>query len=291
MLEKLKQVCKNIQVQHYRDYRTYLNDIYQALKASTNKYSYRQFSELLGFSSSNYLHLVIKGKRKLSKKRVAQVIKILELNDKDAEHFSNMIKMDHLDFGQKKAELMRKVINKGGKPGAKRIEKRKYKYFSHWYYPAIREMIELENFKDDPAWIAKQLTPAITKTEAVKAIKALIDLGLIKRDESGKLKVCDKQIATPPEVTGEFIKTYHQEMLKRAANSMDITPAKERDLSAVTFGIDEETSKQIKKEIQLFWQRLQEIATSSPQGSKVMQLTIQWFPLTKNTNHDEDSES
>lgn len=280
---------KKISVLHYRDYRDYLVALYQYMKDHEADYSYRIFATQLGFKASNYFHLIINRKRNLSLKTVQQVAIALTLNEKEEKHFRNMVALDHADEGLVRHKLVREVVNKGGKPGVKQIEKRKYRYFSHWYYPAIREMIELDGFVEDHSRIAKELKPNITKAEVSKALKTLLDLGLIARDDAGILRVVDKQVSTPKAVRGAFVKSYHQEMLARAADALDLTAAKDREVVAVTFGIDRETSNQIKIAVGDFWQSLQKIADQSPKGTRVMQLTMQWFPLTRDLDEPDNS--
>src|SRR6478609_3677893 len=55
----------------YLDYRHFLRDLYAQKKASERGFSHRAFSKRAGLSSTNYLHLVMQGKRNLSPEMAA----------------------------------------------------------------------------------------------------------------------------------------------------------------------------------------------------------------------------
>ena len=56
----------------YLDYRTFLRDHYTASKQLKPQYSFRYFSRRAGLSSSNFLKLVMDGKRNLGAETVAK---------------------------------------------------------------------------------------------------------------------------------------------------------------------------------------------------------------------------
>jgi uncharacterized protein (TIGR02147 family) len=71
-------------------------------------------------------------------------------------------------------------------------------------------------------------------------------------------------------------------MLERAAESMQVIAAAERDISSLTFCADDAALAMIKQRVQEFRREL--IATLSeraPECHRVLQLNFQLFPLTK----------
>ena len=280
-MEHIEKALKRIQILHYRNYVSYFSDLYHSIKSKHKQYSYRQFSSDLGFQRSNYLHLIVTQKRKLSSKKVEQISLILKFNDKEKIHFSNMVDILNKKPSAERNELVKEVVRKGGKPGARRLQKKQYAYFSHWYYSVIREMIELEDFKEDHDLIVERLNKSITKIQVKEALKTLEDLGLIKRTTEGKLKVTSKSISTPKEIGSECVVTYHKEMLELASQSIDICKSKNRDVSSITMGVDLATARKIKKKMQDFRTYIQELVEQSGDGTEVFQLNMQWFPFTK----------
>ena len=84
-LERLKSIFE------YDNYRTYLKDVYEFHKKSNKKYSYRYFARMAGFQSSNFMMLVIDGKRNLALPSIEMFAKALKLNKEDADYFRNLV--------------------------------------------------------------------------------------------------------------------------------------------------------------------------------------------------------
>ena len=58
----------------YTDYRKFVKDYYLSKKKSIRRFSYRSFSEKAGFSSPNFIKLVIDGKKKSRKRERFQTL-------------------------------------------------------------------------------------------------------------------------------------------------------------------------------------------------------------------------
>jgi uncharacterized protein (TIGR02147 family) len=148
-------------------------------------------------------------------------------------------------------------------------------------------MAALAGFKEDPQWIAKQMTPAITPSEAKQALEDLEKLGLLIRDGQGKLRQADSTIMTSDEVTSASIAQFHREMMRLGARSIDTVPSLEREISAVTISVSPAQAKEVKKLIQEFRKKVLEVvAENSPETDRVYELNFQLFPLTKRVNKE-----
>ena len=154
-----------------------------------------------------------------------------------------------------------------------------YNYFTRWYFVLIRELVDLPNFREYPEWIAKQIQPPISPGEAKKALEELIKLGLLQRDQKGKLIQSSTIVVTPDEVASSAIGKYHKEMMARAQESIDRVPRELRDISAQTFGISKETAKTIKEMIQNFRTNILEVVAREQAADSIYQLNFQLFPL------------
>jgi uncharacterized protein (TIGR02147 family) len=62
------------------------------------------------------------------------------------------------------------------------LDDRSFQVISNWYCIAIREMIKLDEFFEDPNWISKKLHFKVTPTEAARAIELLFQADLLGRD-------------------------------------------------------------------------------------------------------------
>lgn len=267
-----------IKIAHYRDYCDYLAAIYQEQKLIQQRYSYHQFSADLGFTRSGYLHLIIKKKRLLTQKAMQTIATALALNEKEGRHFKSMV--DYLRApGDEKGEILANLIKRGGKPGVRYLEKSQFRYFSRWYIPAVRELVQTKGFIEDLSWISQRLH--ITETKAKEALKVLLDLGLLKRNDRDRLIATSWAIQSPSDLQLDIIRTYHKQVLKTAAKAIDEVAMDQREVQALTMSIDRATAKEVKKRIQAFTQSLVDYIVETEQGSEVMQFNIQWYPLTR----------
>src|SRR5690606_1276551 len=103
------------------------------------------------------LKLVIEGERNISPDATQKFIKALGLKGQMAEYFDALVRMNQAKVDADKEHyfnLLQKLT-----PQAKRrdLNVEGLKYMSHWLYPVIREMVALDDFRDDPYWIARRL--------------------------------------------------------------------------------------------------------------------------------------
>ena len=75
-------------VYEYVDYRQFLRDHFAASKRLKKQYSFRFFARQAGLSSSNFLKLVMDGKRNLGPTTIAKFVKALKLDAEAATFFA-----------------------------------------------------------------------------------------------------------------------------------------------------------------------------------------------------------
>ncbi len=271
-----------ISIFEYEDYRAYLRDLYEHLKKTQSCFSYRFFSARAGFRSPNILKLVIEGKRNLSPRSVEKFARALKLKKDEAEFFRALVNLNQARTVEEKGHHAEQLMRLGPFRRMHPIRKDQFEYYALWYNIPIREMLVLPTFSEDARWIAKALVPPVSPQQARRAIDLLLGLGLVKRDEEGRLVQAEAHITTGDEVTSTSVKGYHREMIQKASEAMDRFSAPERDISSVTLALSEEGFKQVKALIQQFRKELLAIAgrgERSPQA--VYQINFQLFPLTR----------
>jgi uncharacterized protein (TIGR02147 family) len=273
-----------IDIYLYLEYRKYLGDYYAFKKRITPSFSFRLFSRRAGFTAPNFLQLLIQGKRNLIKSSIAKVSQAIGHRVEEARYFESMVL-----FGQAKtiSEKSRyfALLSEARKPyQISAITDMQFEHFSHWYHKAIREVIGFYPFDENGRYayrtLATMLFPPITESEARKSVKLLLKLGLLRRDESGKIVQADRFISTGDEVNNLFIRTFHQAMIDRARESVDRVPQHERDISSLTVTVSDKGFAMLKQEIQLFRKRLLEEVKLDTDPRNVYQVNFQLFPLT-----------
>jgi uncharacterized protein (TIGR02147 family) len=163
---------------------------------------------------------------------------------------------------------------------ARRLESAQAEYHSHWFLPAIRELVRRPDFSSDPKWIAKQLQPAISAAQAKRALELLCKLGLLEPGSDGRLVQTSEIITTGPGPLGHHIFNYHHMMLERAGEALDSLPREERDVSCLTLCVSQAKLEELKERVRAFRQELLRTAELDNSPERVVQINFQVFPLS-----------
>jgi uncharacterized protein (TIGR02147 family) len=263
----------------FLDYRAFLRAYYEAAKANTSAFSYRYFARKAGLSSPSFLRHVMRGERNIGD-TVENFAKALELNAEETQFFRLLIDFDQAETDRERNRAFEKLAASRRFRTARRIDQAMFDYLSHWYYPAIREMVARPDFDEEPAWIAGQLTPRIEPEQAETALEVLLDLGLVVRDDSGTLVRGEASVTTEHEVRSLAIANYHRQMLERAGESIELIPREYRDLAAMTVCISPETIGELKERVHAFRELVFELCDSDEEPQVVFQINTQLFPLS-----------
>jgi len=270
-----------VSVYDFLDHRAYLAAYYQAAKRTRPSFSFRLFSKLAGLRSPNFLKLVIDGERNLGADSVGRFAKALGLEGADGEFFADLVAFGQAPTLAEKNRAFERIAASRRFRAARRIDGELFAYLSHWYNPAIRELAAREDFQEEPRWIAAQLRPKISATEAAEAMKLLLSLGLLVRDtSSGRVMRGEPTLTTEHEVRSLGAAAFHRQMLERAAQSIETVPRELRDLAALTVCVSPETAAIVKQRIHQFREALTELCDADTHGNTVYQLNVQWFPLS-----------
>lgn len=265
----------------YTNYRKLLKDYYEREKAKApDKFSFRFFAQRAGFSSPNFLHLVIKGERNLGHSSIHRFARVLGLTKRETFFFESLVLFNQSTDPQEKRRAFEKVISFREYRSAKKLVTEQYEYLSKWYYPVIREIVNLDDFREEPAWIAKKLQPSISHTEAKEALEKIKQLKLVARGADGRLCQTDQNLATEEEVVSMALMKFHQEMIRHGLDSLK-KPASEREISGLTMSLSVEQFQQVKEKIREFHREVQQLIANDGNGKpkKVCQLNFQFFSL------------
>ncbi len=268
-----------VDVFRYRDYREFLAAFYAHKKR--NGFSYRGFARAAGLGAPNYLKLVIDGKRNLSVEMAERFAKACRLNREATEYFKLLVAFNQAKTDEEKNELHERLMGFARFRSSQRLDLAQKEYHSSWYIPAIRELVACPGFVEDTGWIAATLTPNITERQAAQALEVLQKLGLLERDETGRLIQVTRAVTTGQQASGLYIRNYHTEMIERAVHAMRDIAAEERFISALTLGASPATLEKVRRLVTQFRQELVELCDADPDPTQIIQLNLQLFPLTR----------
>jgi uncharacterized protein (TIGR02147 family) len=218
----------------------------------------RAFAKRLGVSQAA-ISQILSGKRTLTQK-TAQ--KALEGLDKTPQEIQSVFKPEH-ENDQK----------------FRSIDMDAFHLISDWHHYAILNLIQTEDFKNSPEWIAKRL--AISTKTASESIELLIRLDLIQRNpKTKKLLPTNELFEAISEIANPAMKKAAREDLELALKALDETEFSERDFTAMTLCFDPGRMKEAIKMIKNFRRKFSK-AMESKNKKEVYRLNVQLFPLTK----------
>lgn len=275
-----------VDVFSYQSYRDLLGDYYLRKKEQQPTFSHRAFGRRTGFRAPNHLQRVIQGDRNLTHEAALRYAEAMNLDAEEREFFCVLVEREHASPDEQPL-LAERLQALARYRRAKRLDEAYSAYHSHWYIPAIFELVSCEGFQNDPAWIAPYLRPAIHVEEAALALRVLRELHLVEEDD-GRLVPVEPVLTTGAEARRKAIADYHRSMIERGRDCIELIPSDERDISALTLCVSEDSMVRLKERLREFRKELLSIDTSKEGPKQVVQLNLQLFPLTRVVGVEKD---
>lgn len=263
----------------YYDYHKYLNDFYTEKKSSFPMFSYRYISQKVGVDHALIVK-IFQGTRHISSKSIPLFASLLGLSRRKSEYFELLVMYGKAKTNNEIKHYFEKLLSFSGIEGH-RVESDKYEFYQKWYYTTVREILHLHPFKDDYEWLANMVEPAITPTEAKKAVHLLERLSFIKRNEAGYFELTTRFITTGLEWRSIAIRSFQKEVMNLAIQAVDRIPKEERDISTVTLTLDDSCFEIVRDRVAALQKELVEISSTCEDVNRVYQVNLQVFPISK----------
>jgi uncharacterized protein (TIGR02147 family) len=267
----------------YTDFRKFLSDYYCEKKAERKTFSYRFIAGKVGFKSAGHFTQILKGKANISIVLIERFAEFLKLKKREAEYFQNLVLFNQARNHEDKKRHFDK-LSSFREAAVRVVDAQQYEFYDKWYYAAVHELLDFYQFNGDYKDLCRQIEPAITPTEAQKAIELLSNLGFIKRDELGYYRKTSTAISTGSTASSLSINSFVLNTLKLAAEAVDRFPREERNLSWLTMSCSPESFAAIVEELRAFRRRALDIASADPAADRVYQFNFQIFPMSKKRN-------
>lgn len=276
----------------YSDFRPYLKDLVQELKKLRKGFTMRYFAEMAGFGSPSYLKMVMDGERTLTKKSIDKFCDTLEIKGREREYFILLVDFNQSKDPDEKRALYEQLKKLRPRVTFSKLKKDQRRYLENDYYACIREMVLLKDFKEDAKWIAAKCLPRISPAEAREALTTLLDLNLLKHDESGKLIQSEPVVDTGP--NNEMIEafSFHEAVLNKARKYLSYLEQEKRNFNALTIPIPSHLEPEINKRMDSFLDEILELINAEGlHYDSVYQMNMQFFPVTAlNDNSKKDDQ-
>jgi uncharacterized protein (TIGR02147 family) len=270
-----------IRIFDFTDYRAFLKAVYEAGRKQARQLSHRTLCLKLGFTSPNYLKLVMDGERNLSDEACKKIAAGLRMGKKEKEYFITLVHLNQTKSPEEKNRLMGQLAAFSPGTDIGRITVDQFKYYSDWYNVVLRELISGVPASVDNAQLAAALVPSVLPKQIKKALRLLKELKFIRVAENGNYAVESPLISTDKEIQSVAVRNFHRKMIELAGNAIDKVDKEDREISSVTMKISRNGFERIKSRIQEFKDEIIRMVSEDTDVDQVHQLNFQFFPVSR----------
>ena len=271
----------------YSDYRVFLKDMLEYKKSINPSFSENAFIFAAGFgkNSRGYFGLLMKKKRNLTTKSIIGFSSAMSLSAEEAIYFENMVMFNQVDTEQEKIMFFErmKVGARGKRAKLVDVLEHQFRFMNEWHLIVLKEVILLNDFKEDPAWIATRLGNRVSEEKITEGLNDLMALGMITRDQNGKLVPCE-EIVFSNDNSQNFrsSKNLHKQFAIKASESIDL-PYEKRGAQLITLCIPKSRFEELRNEMKSFTKKiLEEYPPSQTEPNDlVVQLGQQLLQITE----------
>lgn len=263
----------------YDNYRFFLRDYFREMKRLKSVFSHRYFARRAGFSSSSFAAHVIEGKRNLTQHSLRKMLKGLGLSGKSAAYFEALVYYTQARTLDDREHWFRRLERLRKRSRFYKIHQKQFAYYDEWYYPVVRELAVYAEWHNDYAALARLVRPAITPEKAKRAVETLLQIGLLTRDDNGRLRQSAEAVtaaSVPPAVTRKTRK----EFVLRAIEAMERMPVEERHIAGATVALSRKQYERIMARLDEFRKEIVEAAMDDETVDGVYHFNFQAFPVS-----------
>ncbi len=280
----MKKVVAKPNIQDYHDYLEFLKDWTTYLKERDRGFSLRKVAKDAGIASG-YLPMCFSRKRKLSNKFYEKVITLFKLSAKEIRYLDLLKIIAESEVPNERVQALTDLQKLKDYKNNNHSELEAHQYLSRWYYVAIRELVNLQEFKSDPSWIQERLRGRVSQKEIAEAIQFLIKFGFILPNTLGGYSVVDKQLRCHEGVYKISLGEFHRQMLDWAKISIDEIPREERLMLGHTAALNKDQYEKIQSILKEAMSNIENVGvTAAAKTAEVYHIELVAFPLTKNSS-------
>lgn len=233
----------------------------------------RAFARDMGMSAPA-MSRVLNEKQGLSETAANRISLKLGMSASERTYFLALVRSEHSrsylgrEAAKSELTLLKKRIDT--------LDADKFRAIADWFHFAILELVAVQSFKKDPAWIARAL--GINIIQARSALDRLLRLGLLKVKD-GKLICTGANAANPDGRPSLAVRKFHSQILSRATRALTSQNVEEREFFNLVIALSERDLPVAKQMIQEFGEYFRKNVQKSNPKTRVYNLSLQFFAL------------
>ncbi len=261
----------------YTDYRDLLKEAYEDRKAANAQFSYKSLAELLGLDGGGTFRILNK-ERHLPARCVSRALDFLGLSGRSAEYFVLMTSYARERRKAARQELYDRALALRDVP-RRRLEGAELAFVRDWWVVATRFAVEVLEGRAIPEEIARRLVPSLDPTQVRSALQLLLELGIARKTQGGRLKMVDQHLTADGAEGRLAVAEFQQAILGLARESLERFPREVRDISTLTVTVDKDAFADIREILRDCRRRIQKRVGESEHPDRVLQVAMAVFPL------------
>lgn len=186
-----------------------------------------------------------------------------------ARHGGDPVRLDKELAGLKPVPVERTVIDMAD-----------FSQIFHWYYFAIRQVVQIPGVDTSPESIYLLLKKKVPVEKIKEALIRLCYFGYLQKDIDGNYSVRQAAVMTPSDVPSSALRMHHAQMMKRATEALEEQPVEKREITSMTLRVRAKDMAEAKKRIRQFRDEF-DSQFGKEDGESVYQLNVQFFAHTQ----------
>ena len=268
----------------YSCYREFLKDHYEEQKAKKTGFTYARFSAQAGIRSPNYYKLVMDGNKALTASNLIKFSVALKLEGEEKDFFEALVQFNQANAKPERdyffEKLRRLREQQKGSVSRRVLEEYEFESVSSWIHHAIMLLTNLDTFRESPRWISRKLYGLVSEAEVVSTLARLEAVGLLVRDESGRLRQSQKRIKTKPELKRQSAQVFYEGLLGRAIKALATDTPESREFGAYMVGLSAKQLPELRRKVREFMHDLNEWALENSEPEQIYAFVFGGFPLS-----------
>lgn len=260
----------------FSDYKEILLSEFQNRLKKEARYSMRAFSRDLGLRSAA-MNDVLAGRYGLSAKTATVMAEKIGLSGEESLYFVSLVEMKHgrsfavRDLAEKRVRKLR-----GFKSRYEFLETETLDLFSHWFQPAILELITIFEGKITEKSVAKSL--GLSTGEAREGLENLQRIGLISKRKDLYVRITDF-VSGESSTPHHTIRDYHRQVMMRSLAALETQPIQKRKFLTTVFSCDSSAIAQCRADLDLLHDQVVEKYQTEKEADSVYVLALQLVRL------------
>lgn len=267
-------------VRSFNSVREYLLATLSDRRARNPRYTVSAWARQLGYRNSSLLADVLAGRRRVNETMRTKLVQNLVLDGDDRRHFELLSLVESARTPTDRARFLDSLTAVTPGFSFHNVELDDFNLIKEWHHIPIAEMVQLRDFVEDPALIARRLGGGLTAADVRDAIDRLLRVGMLRRDADGRLQKSHKHQMVGANVPNAAIRHHHRQFIEKAMKALDTKPVGERHISGTTIAVAEQDVPRVHELIMRFHRELQSLVGRGP-ADQVYRINVQCFGLTK----------